>query len=131
VTSSLAELDGAWVPVDADISGRELSVTTLRVARLVIAAGRYRILARDNQTMDGGEVRPSATQAPGEVDLVGTEGPSTGRIIPALFELTGERLRLCYDLERASRPASMTPEPEQLLLRITYERVVQVIEASA
>lgn len=131
MTESLAELDGAWVPVDADISGRELAVATLRVARLVVAAGRYRILARDNQTMDGGELRPGATLTPGEVDLVGTEGPGTGRIIPALFEVTGDRLRLCYDLERAARPASMTPQPEQLLLRITYERVVQVIEASA
>ena len=131
MTVALAALDGAWVPVDADISGRELSVATLRVARLVIAAGRYRILARDNQTMDGGELRLSGTQADGEVDLVGTEGPSTGRIIPAIFELNGDQLRLCYDLERAARPASMTPEAEQLLLRITYERVVQVIEASA
>lgn len=131
MTASLADLDGAWVPVDADISGRELSVATLRVARLVVAAGRYRILARDNQTMDGGELRAGAAQTPGEVDLVGTEGPNTGRIILARYAVENDRLRLCYDLERAARPASMTPEPEQLLLRITYERVVQVIEASA
>lgn len=130
MTTFLGSLDGAWVPVDADISGRELSVATLRVARLVIAAGRYRILARDNQTIDGGELRLSGAQV-GEVDLVGTEGPNTGRTIPAIFELNGDRLCLCYDLERAARPASMTPEAEQLLLRITYERVVQVIEASA
>lgn len=131
MTASLADLDGAWVPVDADISGRELEVAALRVARLVIAAGRYLILARDNQTIDGGELRPGAARTRGEVDLVGTEGPNTGRVIPALFELANDRLCLCYDLERAARPASMTPEPEQLLLRITYERAVQVIEISA
>ena len=117
-----AQLIGNWIPLAADISGRELDVAALRVARFVIEADSYRILDRSQQVVDAGELHVEAG-APHSVDLNGIEGPAAGKRIQAIFELEGDRLRLCYDLENAARPAAMQPEPDQLLLRITYERV--------
>ena len=39
-----------------------------------------------------------------------------------IFELNGDELTVCYDLEGRERPASMQAQPDQLLLRITYTR---------
>lgn len=123
VSSAEAPLEGNWIPLAADISGRELDVATLRVARFIVEAGCYRILDRQQQVADAGELHVDTAHFPHAVDLIGVEGPAAGKRIQAIFELEGDRLRLCYDLENAARPAAMQPQQDQLLLRITYERV--------
>jgi hypothetical protein len=42
--------------------------------------------------------------------------------VAAIIELDGDRLCVCYDLERGERPGSMRPAQDQLLLSITYAR---------
>lgn len=39
--------------------------------------------------------------------LRGTEGPNAGRTIPCLFQLVGDRLRVCYGLD-GTLPAAFT-----------------------
>jgi uncharacterized protein (TIGR03067 family) len=124
-------LEGAWLPIAADVSGRELEVNTLRVARLVIATHVYSIFDRDDQVVDTGEWRRAGYGAVEGIDLVGGTGSPNGRRIEALFELNGDRLLICYDLENSQRPARMEPLPEQLLLRITYARVASAMPAAA
>jgi uncharacterized protein (TIGR03067 family) len=124
-------LEGAWLPIAADVSGRELEVNTLRVARLVIATHVYCIFDRDDQVVDTGEWCRAGYGAVEGIDLVGSTGPHNGRRIEALFELNGDRLLICYDLENSQRPVRMEPLPEQLLLRITYARVASAMPAAA
>jgi uncharacterized protein (TIGR03067 family) len=129
-----AALDGAWAPLSADISGRELDIAELRVARLVIAVGRYRILDQTGHTVDAGELQRTdaeSPQSPLALDLVGTEGSGAGRTIQTLAAIDGDRLLLCYDLEHSERPHSLEPCAEQLLLRITYVRLLGLFEANA
>ena len=123
--SAAPGLDGEWLPVAADVSGQPLDVATLRVARLLIGRGRYDIVDREAQRVDGGvlEVAADVGAASGALDLVGTDGPAAGRRLRALSELDGDRLCLCYDLESDVRPASMRAAEDKLLLRITYARV--------
>jgi uncharacterized protein (TIGR03067 family) len=122
-------LEGVWLPLTANVSGSELEVATLRVARLVIAAHVYRIFDHDERVVDAGEWR-RADVADG-IDLVGINGPHTGKRIEALFALDGDRLVLCYDLESSARPRAMEPAADQLLLRITYARVVAAVLPAA
>ena len=50
-------LTGTWVPVAADVSGRQLVVAQLRVARLIIGRDGYQIVDHSDQVVDGGELR--------------------------------------------------------------------------
>ena len=56
------------------------------------------------------------------MDIVGLGGRSAGRILHAIYELEGDELTVCYDLQGGERPAGMRPRKDQLLLRITYTR---------
>jgi hypothetical protein len=40
----------------------------------------------------------------------------------AIYELRGDELTVCYDLERPERPANLEQQPDQRKLRITYTR---------
>jgi uncharacterized protein (TIGR03067 family) len=117
-----ATLTGSWLPVAANISGRQLAVAQLRVARLIIEHGRYQIVDHASQVVDSGELQLDEAACPCALDIVGLSGPNAGRRMLAIIELDGDRLCVCYDLERAERPASMQPKIDQLLLSITYAR---------
>jgi uncharacterized protein (TIGR03067 family) len=117
------ELDGTWVPVAADVSGRALDVTELRVSRLIILHETYRIVDRTDQVVDSGDLLLGEPGIVRTLDIIGVEGPYAGRHMRAVIEFEGDRLRVCYDLENDERPLTMQAARDQLLLSITYTRL--------
>ena len=120
-------LAGAWVPVAANVSGRDLLVSELRVKYLVLDGRDYSIVDRTNKIVDRGEYLANTTVRPPTLDIVGREGPNAGRSLLAIFDLSSDRLIVCYDLDGGVRPARMQPQGDQLLLSITYERAASVL----
>lgn len=118
-------LDGAWVPICAMVSGQELDLDELRVARFVLESGCYEIVDHEDRTVDRGDLRVDDSASPCEMDIVGVQGPYAGRTMYAIFELDGDRLTVCYDLESSERPANMHALGDQLLLVITYARAAR------
>ena len=94
----------------ANVAGKELIVKELRVKYLVLDSGGYSIVdhAAFPQTMD----------------IVGREGPNAGRTMLAIYELSADRLTVCYDLDGSKRPVDMKSQEDQLLLTISYARAL-------
>lgn len=124
-----ASLDGTWIPVAAQLSGQELPVAELRVARFVIEHATYCIVDRRSNVLDRGELRFDGAAVPSRLDIIGVEGPYAGRRMLAIVELDADRLRICYDLERQERPQCMEAAEDQLLLSITYVRAPPALNA--
>jgi uncharacterized protein (TIGR03067 family) len=115
-------LEGAWVAVAAQLGRRSLPLEQLRVRYLLLKAEHYDIVDRSNQVVDGGDYRLDAQVTPASMDIVARTGPHAGRTMQAIYELNGDELTVCYDLEGRARPHTMQPQTNQLLLRITYAR---------
>jgi uncharacterized protein (TIGR03067 family) len=130
MSSEAARLHGSWVPLAADISGHDLDVSEMRVARLIIDARGYRIVDRSDRTVDAGTYVLGEPRSFRTLDLCGVEGPYADRRLLALVELDGERLCICYDLESAERPKGWLAQGEQLLLTVTYARVADGVKVS-
>jgi uncharacterized protein (TIGR03067 family) len=120
-------LAGSWIPVAANLSGKALVVAELRVKYLVLDGRDYSIIDRSNQIVDRGEYLANENAFPWTIDIVGRDGPNAGRSMLAIFELKGDRLTVCYDLDGNERPSNMEPCEDQLLLSITYERAAAVL----
>jgi uncharacterized protein (TIGR03067 family) len=116
------QLEGAWVPIAASVAGSRVAVDELRVRYLLLEAGGYRIIDRSNHVVDGGRYLLNEELTPATMDIVGRSGPHAGRTMLAIYELSGDELTVCYDLEGRERPANMQPRDDRLLLRITYTR---------
>jgi uncharacterized protein (TIGR03067 family) len=110
------------VPIAASVAGSRVAVDELRVRYLLLEAGGYRIVDRSNHVVDGGCYLVNEELTPATMDIVGRSGPHAGRTMLAIYELRGDELTVCYDLECRERPANMQPQDDQLLLRITYTR---------
>lgn len=80
-------------------------------------AGTY-IVRFAGQVADRGTF---ALPAPGTLALTGTEGPNAGRTIPAIFQLVGDRLRICYGLD-GTPPTAFTAPAGQPRYLATYKR---------
>jgi uncharacterized protein (TIGR03067 family) len=115
-------LDGYWVPVGAWIAGEVVPIAELRVARFVLQQGAWRIEDQQRQVVDRGDYRFDASTDPKRLDIVALDGPNAGRTMLAIFELHGDLLTICHDLDGAGRPEGSEPQEDQLLLMITYAR---------
>jgi uncharacterized protein (TIGR03067 family) len=104
------------------LEGNQLPVDDLRVRYFVLEAGGYRIIDRSNRVVDDGRYLIDPSPAPPTMDIVGQSGLSAGRTMHAIYELEGDELTVCYDLQGGERPAGMRPRKNQMLLRITYTR---------
>jgi uncharacterized protein (TIGR03067 family) len=122
-----ASLEGTWAPVAASVSGKDLMVAELRVKYLILDGRDYNIVDLSNQVVDRGEYLVNDSARPWTIDIVGRDGPNAGRSMLAIFELSGDRLTVCYNLEGGNRPADMQAESGQMLLSITYERATSLL----
>jgi uncharacterized protein (TIGR03067 family) len=122
-----ASLEGTWAPVAASVSGKELIVAELRVKYLILDGHDYNIVDRSNQVVDRGEYLVNDSARPWTIDIVGRDGPNAGRSMLAIFELSGDRLTVCYNLEGGDRPGENRAQAGQMMLSITYERATSLL----
>ncbi len=115
------------MPIAADVAGKPLLLGDLRVKYLMLDAGAYSIIDRTNRVVDSGHYLVNEAAHPATMDIVGRDGPNAGRSMLAIYQLDGDSLTVCYDLESGERPPSMQPKQDQLLLSITYARALAAL----
>ena len=113
-------LDGYWKPVTAVLSGAPMSDALLDSISLKMAAGRYEVYVGDEP--DRGTYVLDPLSDPKGMIITGTEGPNHGRTFPAIYELDGDTLRICYDLSGAKRPEKFESVAGTRLYLVTYRR---------
>jgi uncharacterized protein (TIGR03067 family) len=130
-------LVGAWHPVAASVSGRELDVAEMQVAHLQFDDQRYVIFDRRGEPVNQGPYQLYLGTRPWLLDLLG-EPKSSAKSIAAICELESDQtgidvLKICYALEGGERPSSFEQAqafsgPEQiahLYLTLTFRRLVR------
>lgn len=109
-------IEGTWIMVDAVLGDRELSAETIGAGELVLVDGTYTF--QD----DRGTYAVDSTTHPKSMTITGIEGPNRGKVFLAVYELRGDELRICYDLEGAERPAEFATQPDSRQFLATYRR---------
>lgn len=92
----VADLDGSWDLVRAHYAGEEAPELVVEKTVLVVAAGRYEVRFAGELTDEG---MLEIGKLPDTLTLRGVEGANRGRTIPCLYQLRGDRLRVCYGLD--------------------------------
>jgi uncharacterized protein (TIGR03067 family) len=111
-------LDGSWVPVAAELGGQKL---TLQSMKLVLAGDKYRLLSKD-VVADQGTIAIDPEKRPRAMDIKGEEGPNKGKTFPAIYEIKGDTLTICYDLSGKQRPTEFKTAKDTKLFLATYKR---------
>jgi len=107
---------GTWDLTEGEVAGKKLPPTTIT---LTIDKGTYTVKA---ESVDKGTYTLDETKKPKELDIKGTDGPNKGKTILAIYELTGDTMKVCYDLSGKARPKEFKTAPGTQLFLATYMR---------
>ena len=113
-------IQGNWKPATAELAGQPLSDAVLKIISLKLENGRYEVVA--GNLPDKGTYTIDSTTKPKRMTVTGTEGPNNGKTFPAIYELKGDTLRICYDLSGAKRPTEFKSIAGTQLYLVTYNR---------
>lgn len=117
-------LNGTWLPVTAKMDGQELPVEGLRNMRLLLVEDHY--TATVNGVRDHGTVKYDSAANPPATEITGTEGPNAGRTLLAIYQLDGDKLTICYDLQGTARPVGFKAEAGSQHFLVTYRRMKRI-----
>lgn len=113
-------LQGNWVPLAAEMAGQKLPEESLKGFQLTLQSDEY--LVQSPEGPDRGKIKLDEAQTPKAMDILGTEGPNAGKTILAIYELSGDTLKICYALQGGTRPSEFKTEGGQSLFLVTYQR---------
>jgi len=93
-----SKLEGNWQMVRAELAGEAAPelVTTNMILTFAVCGYEVRF---GGLVSDRGTFVVDATAGQRTLLLTGVEGPNTERTIPCIFQLTKDRLRVCYGLD--------------------------------
>lgn len=113
-------VQGSWKPETAELAGQAFPVAVLKTISLKLTNATYEVYV-GNQP-DRGTYTLDAASQPRGMTITGTNGPNQGKTFPAIYELKGDTLRICYDLSGAKRPAEFKTSAGTQLYLVTYNR---------
>lgn len=113
-------VQGSWTPAKAELAGQPMTDDVLKTISLKLENGKYEVFV--GVLPDKGTYTIDSTSKPKSMTITGTEGPNNGKTFPAIYELNGETLRICYDLSGAKRPTEFKTSAGTQLYLVTYNR---------
>lgn len=116
----MTPLDGRWQMVRAELDGEAAPELVAQRTELTFEQGAY-VVHFDARIADRGTFELSATLEAKTLILRGRSGPNAGRTIPCIYQLVGDRLRICYGLDGIAPTAFATAARQQRYLA-TYRR---------
>jgi uncharacterized protein (TIGR03067 family) len=114
-------IDGVWIPTKAELAGNKVPEENLKITRLFLEGEKYIVTVND-AVADQGLVKLIADSNPKAMRIIGTEGPNKGRTIPAIYELKGDELNICYNLNGEDFPKEFKSEQGSRFYLATYKR---------
>jgi uncharacterized protein (TIGR03067 family) len=112
------------LPSSAELGGKKFPDEVRKSLKLVIKDDKYTVTAGKEGTDEGTvKLMPSAT--PKAMDITGAKGPNKGKTYLAIYEHTGDTLRVCYDLSGKNRPTEFKSKEGTLLFLVEYKRQKQ------
>jgi uncharacterized protein (TIGR03067 family) len=113
-------LQGVWIPVKGELGGQPMPDAILKKISLTLTKNEYEALVAGKSDKGTWTIDPDAK--PKGMEVVGVKGPNEGKTFPAIYELKGDTLRICYDLSGAKRPTEFKTAAGTKLYLVTYNR---------
>jgi uncharacterized protein (TIGR03067 family) len=113
-------IQGTWLPTKAEIAGKPMGNDFITTTTLKLDNGKYEVIVAGQP--DNGAYTIDPAQKPKTIDITGTEGPNIGKKIPAIYELRGDTLRICYGLGGSPRPTEFKSPTNTSYFLVTYKR---------
>jgi len=111
---------GTWRPLRAELDGELAPKEALDSMQLLFGDGQYRVKF-GREVSDQGTFVASQEENFWQLTLTGQKGINAGRVIPAIAQMRGDRIRICFGLQ-GKRPADFTGALNSGCYLVNYRR---------
>ncbi len=120
VAKELKQLDGIWIIVGVHVQGNDRSESIADQDRFVFSGTRLSMYTGGREGKFTATIDPSAK--PKTLDM-SFDQDGQKSILPAVYEIAGDSMRLCYAFPDEPRPSGFTTRPEWKAFAFTLRRV--------
>ncbi|MFO0908291.1 MAG: TIGR03067 domain-containing protein [Isosphaeraceae bacterium] len=117
----LKRLQGTWTLVSLEREGAVVPADELERSEAVYQGDLVVLRARD-RVRRRGIISLDASRKPRAINTWDIDGPFADRTVPGIYELEGDRLRLCFGEPGGERPTSFSTREGGGVLLATYQR---------
>ena len=117
---TLKKFAGKWVPVEVTMNGELVEKDKLDGVLLTIDGNKY--TSKIGEKTDEGTLSLDESKSPAAMDVVRKKSDGDTTTIPAIYEIKGDSLKVCYAIGTAARPTDFKSETDSGTLLVTYKR---------
>jgi uncharacterized protein (TIGR03067 family) len=107
--TQLGEMEGIWEFMDLEVDGRAMPAPAVASSRMLIDGDRFRM--ESPEANYEGIFTIDVEDSPHKIDIEFVEGPEAGNWSYGIFEVKGDRFKICLSLTGASRPLAFSTAP--------------------
>lgn len=118
-----AQLEGTWIMVSREIMGMKASADELKKVngKLVVKGDKIAFWTAD-KVLSEDTFKIDAAAKPRTLDLKGVTGVTKGLTSLAIYELSGDSLKVCFSLPDGRRPTEFTSPADKEWILAAYKR---------
>lgn len=113
--NELKKLEGTWQFVSFEIDGQKMQPEEAKQHTVVIKGDKYTLKLQDNPISQG-TIKVDPSKKPKTIDIMPTEGDSSGMTMLGIYEQDGDTQKTCYAQPTKPRPTKFTSENGQTLI---------------
>lgn len=121
IRQEMQKLQGVWQVESWEQRGKKAPAADL-LHRTVFFGGETYLVRQDLKMIQVGRVRVDPTKTPKPITVQIAQGQHKGEIMLGIFELQGDTLKICFDVEGQNRPAEFKADGDAPLLLLTCKR---------
>jgi len=114
------DLKGTWIPTEGMAAGQKFPDNFLTTTKLMLSDGRYTVVVGEEK--EDGTCKMDFSKKPATCDIVAESGANKGKSIPAIIEVSGDTMKVCYNMNGADRPKDFTSTAENKFVMMSYKR---------
>jgi uncharacterized protein (TIGR03067 family) len=106
----MRKFQGVWTFESSKSGGNELPADGLK-GLIITFEGDKHTVKKGDEVIQVGTQKLNPSKSPKTIDVTMTEGPSKGTVMLGIYEIDGDRLKVCFDPQGKMRPTEFKSAP--------------------
>jgi uncharacterized protein (TIGR03067 family) len=110
VEKELKKFQGVWTFDSVEMGGMKDPPENLKDMTLSFEGAKHTV-TKAGQAIQSGTQTIDPSKSPKTIDVTITEGPSKGLVMLGIYDITGDTLKVCFDMGGKKRPTEFKSAP--------------------
>jgi uncharacterized protein (TIGR03067 family) len=103
VEKELQMFKGTWTFESVETGGKEAPAAEFKGISVTFEGDKYSVKKGD-ELIQAATLKLDPSKSPKTLDVTVAEGPNKGAVMPGIYEISGDTLKVCFDPEGKKRP---------------------------